>query len=626
MSGGGFSITISAVDKASSTLEAVNKRLQKFNAPVDRLRKNLGKFSDLSGLSKLGGTLSGLARKSLEVFQAMSRIIEPLGAITGALTVAGMYKLASSWSNFGNQLWFAAYRTGTTAKELYGLQSAAELAGASGESMTSGLRNLTDALTDAAGGRAPEVVQLFNLLGVQFENMPGKARRATDVLPELADKIAAIKEPAIQAQLATRLFGAAGEDLLRVFMGGSAGLAEYVQKAMALSRVTDKNVDAARRLHEAQAKIGIAATGLGAAIAERLEPVLTPLLEKLASWIANNRSLEETMGRFAAWIAGVKWEKVGDGISGVATSIENVVKFFGDWSTAAEYLLAFMVGKWAIGMGAAIAEVVAKYVAMMELMGLTGGATGGGVAAAGGALLAGGTLATILALRGDTADPSTFTPAERASAALAQQADREAWERMHPKGAAGAMAFFQSRGWSAAQSAGLAANIQAESGFNAGAVGDYGHAYGIAQWHPDRQAAFERWAGRSIKGSSYESQLAFMDYELKHGEAFAGWQLRQAKDPAAAAGIVSRLYERPAASDAEAASRGALAQSISVAGGAPVQVGGSSSGGDPIARIKVDVDHRNAPPGTKVTVTSPDDRVDMGATRISRPMPDYISP
>src|SRR5579872_7289049 len=101
MTAGGFSITISAVDKASSTLEAVNKRLQKFNAPVDRLRRNFAKFSDLSGLSKLGGAMGEVARKSLDAFQAMSRILEPLGAITGALTVAGMYRLASAWGNFG---------------------------------------------------------------------------------------------------------------------------------------------------------------------------------------------------------------------------------------------------------------------------------------------------------------------------------------------------------------------------------------------------------------------------------------------------------------------------------------------------------------------------------------------
>lgn len=118
-------------------------------------------------------------------------------------------------------------------------------------------------------------------------------------------------------------------------------------------------------------------------------------------------------------------------------------------------------------------------------------------------------------------------------------------------------------GWSEAQATGIAANIQAESNFNAEAVGDGGKAYGIAQWHPDRQAQFEVAFGKPIKGSTLEEQVAFIDYEMRHGnERRAGQKLMETDDAAQAARIVSKFYERPFDKEGQAAKRAQLAASM----------------------------------------------------------------
>lgn len=118
------------------------------------------------------------------------------------------------------------------------------------------------------------------------------------------------------------------------------------------------------------------------------------------------------------------------------------------------------------------------------------------------------------------------------------------------------------KGWSQAQATGLAANFKAESDFNPAAVGDGGKAYGIGQWHPDRQAEFAKVFGRSIKGSTIEDQLAFADYELRKGnERRAGTLLASAKDPMQAASIVTHHYERPADKVGDAAKRSKIAAS-----------------------------------------------------------------
>lgn len=125
-----------------------------------------------------------------------------------------------------------------------------------------------------------------------------------------------------------------------------------------------------------------------------------------------------------------------------------------------------------------------------------------------------------------------------------------------------ALAYFVSRGWTIPQAAGIIANLVAESGLNPAAVGDGGLAYGIAQWHPDRQAGFQRFKGRPIQGSSVEDQLAWVDEELRTTERSAGIALRACTTAYDAGACVSQKYERPADRAGEAAKRAKLAESI----------------------------------------------------------------
>ena len=138
--------------------------------------------------------------------------------------------------------------------------------------------------------------------------------------------------------------------------------------------------------------------------------------------------------------------------------------------------------------------------------------------------------------------------------------------------------WFQQHGWSAEQAAGIAANLTKESGGNTNALGDNGKAYGLAQWHPDRQAAFARWAGHDIRASTLEEQLAFVNYELTAGsERAAGNKLRGATSAREAGAIVSQNYERPGDVAGEAARRGSYAASLMGIPGASATVAQAGS-------------------------------------------------
>jgi hypothetical protein len=113
-----------------------------------------------------------------------------------------------------------------------------------------------------------------------------------------------------------------------------------------------------------------------------------------------------------------------------------------------------------------------------------------------------------------------------------------------------AMKFFMDKGWSEAQAAGIVGNLMIESNLQANAQGDKNKetgvyaAYGIAQWHPDRQAIFRKKYGKDIRESTVEEQLDFVDWELRNNEKAAGDAIAKATTPAMAAAVVDAKYER----------------------------------------------------------------------------------
>jgi hypothetical protein len=138
--------------------------------------------------------------------------------------------------------------------------------------------------------------------------------------------------------------------------------------------------------------------------------------------------------------------------------------------------------------------------------------------------------------------------------------------------------FFEKHGWSHDQALGIAANIQAESSGNAQAVGDHGAAYGLGQWHSDRQAQFAKLFGHDIQHSTMDEQLQFYQWELKNSQAKAGQDLSGATSPGQAAAIVSSEFERPADREGEMKRRAMLATQYAAMVGPGATAKASSSG------------------------------------------------
>ncbi|CAN7422166.1 phage tail tip lysozyme [Paraburkholderia hospita] len=155
--------------------------------------------------------------------------------------------------------------------------------------------------------------------------------------------------------------------------------------------------------------------------------------------------------------------------------------------------------------------------------------------------------------------------------------------------------WYMNHGLSRERAIGMVANSSRESGLDERAVGDDGKAVGLYQWHPDRQALYERTFGRPLASASHEEQLGYSLFELQNNERAAGDALMGATTAADAAAKISSLYERPKDPN-EAGIRAGIAQQLDQ------QLGPATPGEG--GKVRVEIVHKNAPPGTSTNVTS----------------------
>lgn len=361
------------------------------------------------------------------------------------------------------------------------------------------------------------------------------------------------------------------------------------------SRATAASVAAAQRLQVQMADISQKFNVIGETIFIKIAPVLERLANKLANFL-DSVDWNRVIAKVERWARDLKAviDALG-GIKGILIAIA-AIKVLG-WvgSIAGAILQISRLSGALLGLKVAGAEATAATSAGIAGITASIARLGGAVAVA---AAAGGLIGHEIwkhLLEGTKAGDKVGSWVAHAMAALGNKQAQEAVAMMdHPDTAKGmsyyhpertavnkskrdqAMAFFESQGWTKEQAAGIVANIQAESMYNPGAVGDRGRAYGLGQWHAGRQADFLKFAGHPIQGSSFEDQLRFYQYELTHKEKRAGNMLRNASTAGSAAMVVSSLFERPADKEGEMIARAKIASGIDKAYvGAQVAASGS---------------------------------------------------
>ncbi len=609
-------IAVTAIDNASLVMRKIRAEMRAMTQPMRDVRKSIRGFAEASGLKDLASGFGKIARTARSVAGGVLKIVAPMAALVGAGTLAGIAELTNRWGQLGISVLRTSQNIGVAPGKLQALNAAARLAGLSADDMTSSLGNLGNTLEDALYGRNQKALYMLHQLGIQIHRTSTGAVDSTRALMDLSGVLQRYNgKPQVQQQIADS-FGVGS--LLPLLRRGPAAIRAFEAQARRLGAVlSGPELQRANELGLAFLRMKLGLEGLRNSISDGLFPVLTPLIEQFTQWVSANRQLisqrlGEWVQKIVIWLQSVDWAKVWGDIRAVARSIADAVssingmaQSLGGWKNAIE----LMFGAWALGkvtmfsvalyrvakgLGAVRAAAAAASAAGAEGAGVGAGAAGGAavVGAGGAALLAGTGLAAGYGLfyaynryRRDNA------AAAARQAAHARDLARNGYSGRMTRG----LAMLQQMGLTRAQSAGLMANFTAESGLNPHTVGDKGLAYGIGQWHPDRQALFKKLFGFDIHKSTFSQQLAFARWELGNTPwgKNAQRQANQATSAADEGAIYSRFYEMPAHAAAQASLRGQLASFIDRRAAGPMVAQGPQ-------RLDVHVRMTGAPAGTRV--------------------------
>lgn len=241
------------------------------------LRELLARFGiavDTSQLDKADQKTDGFADK-------LSGLAD---AFTGSVLISGMRDFTRGLIEAGDQLKDQSERLGIDVEELQAWQFAAKQSGASAEEFGVGVKTLYKNLSEsqAGGGLADD----FAKLKIKIKDASGAAASATEIIPQLADRIADSKNPTEQAGLALKFFGKSGLALLPLLKEGAAGSKELLERFQELGGGYSKEfVEAADAAGDAQEELNVAWKGAKNQLGIVLIPIVTSVVGKITELV-----------------------------------------------------------------------------------------------------------------------------------------------------------------------------------------------------------------------------------------------------------------------------------------------------------------------------------------------------
>lgn len=345
-------VVVSAVDKVSAQFKAINKSISQ--SPLAKLNNSLVRLGDSVGVSNV-------AKSFGNVRKAVGNVASEVGALATKLTVIGgaaafgTYQIIKSYSDAGDKIAKTAASIGLSTSALQELRFVAERSGVSSDELDTGLVKLSKtigalklnqgALNSLLSKNAPKFAQ--QLKGVKSNE------EAFMMLMGAMDKI---KDPSVQAALATAAFGRAGVKFINIAKEGEAGIKKLRERFTELGAGIDPvNAKLSEELNDSFFDLGQAMQGVRNIFAQELMPTFIQLTKEFTDLIINNKDdIRQFMVAFA--------EGVKVAIPQLLALAKSVKEFFFFIDPATQKLTLDM-GKIKIVLGAIAAVMVGPLLA-----------------------------------------------------------------------------------------------------------------------------------------------------------------------------------------------------------------------------------------------------------------------
>ncbi len=250
------------------------------------------------------------AQARLKAFGDGLRAVGTGMAAVGASITGALLGATKMFASTGDTLDKMAGRTGVSVEALSEMGFAADLSGASLETLETGIRKMQRSVTDAAEGTqtAVDALAALGLSAAALQNLAPEQQ-----FKLIADRLSKIENPTTRAALAMEVFGKSGTQLLPMISNGAAGLAAFAEQARALGLVMSaEDARAAAALNDAldslwkSVKAGAVAVGsVLAGELQRYAEIVTGVVVAAQNWIRENRELVVVVAKIAVVVTGV---------------------------------------------------------------------------------------------------------------------------------------------------------------------------------------------------------------------------------------------------------------------------------------------------------------------------------
>lgn len=217
--------------------------------------------------------LGGMQRQALAAASALS-------AIGFTAAAASAVAFVRSIANAADDMAKLSQRVGISVRDLAQWQLAADLSGASIESVTKGVKGLATFLKEH-GDRLKAV-------GITTND-------ASTAMMQLADIFAAMPDGLQKTALATELFGKAGLDMIPMLNSGSKGLEELRAKADEYGKSMAEIAPESERFNDALTELGLQSKIAGANLAKYLLPGLSGMAQWFNDAAAGGKRAEQAL-------------------------------------------------------------------------------------------------------------------------------------------------------------------------------------------------------------------------------------------------------------------------------------------------------------------------------------------
>jgi len=244
-------------------------------ADTARFRSDLGKATKAT---------QDASKEMTAHFDKMGAAVKTtIGLMAGLAGVASLSSLVKGSIDAADNMSKMSQKVGVAIDQLSGMAYAAGLADVSTEQLGKGMGKLAKLMYEAAGDKNGGPAETFKTLGVSVTDAAGKLRGTDDVMMDVAERLAGMKDGAAKTALAMEVFGKAGADLIPLLNGGKQGIREAAEEAKRFGLIlTEEAGRQAEEFNDNLTRLKARASGAAITLANDLLPEINKLVDTFA--------------------------------------------------------------------------------------------------------------------------------------------------------------------------------------------------------------------------------------------------------------------------------------------------------------------------------------------------------